>query len=128
MKNLCLGLVILATYGCASSTYYYQSGEKKTLTPVKSIERSNQEVDYYETQNGAKVGVNDTLMVKFSNLENLDAYLSEYNLKIVEKITTNMYELQAQDKSLTIEVANALSQKSDVEYAHPNFIKTRDER
>lgn len=128
MRYLYLSLIMLSTYGCASSTYYYQGGEKQVLTPIENEQRSNQDVDYYETQDGLKVGVTNTLLVKFLDTKNLDSYLSEYNLEVEEELLTNLYKLKTKDRSLTIQIANALSQKDDIKYAHPNFIKTRIER
>lgn len=125
MKYLYLCLVAIVTSGCANSTYYYQGGEKKSLTPIPTQERSNQNIDFYKTQDDEKVGVSDTLMVKFYSTRNLDYYIDMYDLQIVNKITQDIYVFRVKSKSLTIQTANSLSEKKDVKFAQPDFLRKR---
>ncbi len=126
MRYLYMGILLLATSGCASSNYYIHEGKKEPLTPVK--ERSNSDLDMYVTKNGKKVGVSDTLLVKFLNTNNLSYYIQKYNIVQSRQILPNLYEFKVQDKSLTIQTANDLSSQSDIKYAHPNFVKKRVKR
>lgn len=125
MKYIFLGLSLIVSAGCANSTFYYQDGKKQTLTPVKSQTRSNPDVDYYKTSNNVKVGVTDTLLVKFIDTKNLSAYAKEYDFVVVKEVVKDLYLLKVKDKSLTIQTANKLYKKSDIKFAHPNFIKKR---
>lgn len=128
MKYMFLGLTLLVSVGCASSTFYYEEGKKKTLTPVQTQLRSNDDIDYYMTENNNKVGVSDTLLVKFSNTKNLTAYENEFSIKKVKEVVKNLYLFKVSDKSLTIKISNELYKKDDVEYAHPNFYKQKVDR
>lgn len=123
MKHICLGLVALVSVGCAKSTYYIHEGKQRTLTPA--MERSVSDKDYYVTEDGVKVGVGDTLLVKFLDTKNLSLYKKEYDLILVEEIMPNLLLFKVKDKSLTIKTANELSGKEDIKYAHPNFSKKR---
>lgn len=119
MKYIYLGLVALVTIGCAQSTYYIHEGKKETLTPIK--ERSTDSKDYYLTDRGVKVGVSDTLFVKFIDSKNYQLYKEKYNLTLVDEILPNLFLFKVTDKSLTLKIANELSEKNDIKYSHPNF-------
>lgn len=122
MKYFLLGVVVLSTVGCAN-TYYYQGGKKQELEPVKKINRTTDTYDFYKTKSGAKVGVSDTMLVKFRNTANLEFYVKKYNLTILEELIPNLFEIQVANKSMTIDIANELYEQEDIEYAHPNFLQ-----
>ncbi|MEA3371687.1 MAG: hypothetical protein U9Q40_10140, partial [Campylobacterota bacterium] len=77
---------------------------------------------------GIVLGVSDRLILKLKNPQNLKEYLLEFDLKIERSLSENIYLLQVSDKKLTLEISNRLSEKEDVEYAHPDFIKQRKKR
>lgn len=115
---------VLFTVGCASSTYYYKNGKKSNLIPIEK--RSlNTNTDFYKTKDGLEVGVNNSLLVKFKNTNNLSFYLKEYDLSVLKQLSKNLYLLKTSNKSKTIEISNLLYQKNDIEYAHPNFVKKK---
>lgn len=126
MKFIYLSMAVLVTVGCAKSTYYIHEGKKQTLTPFKERDVSNQ--DFYTTEDGVKVGVGDTLLVKFLDTKNLTQYQKDYDLEIVEEILPNLYKFRVKDKNVTLDTANGLSSKDDVKYAHPNFTKSKVKR
>jgi len=41
----------------------------------------------------------------------------------VKKISKNLYLFKSSSKSVTIDITNRLSEKQDVQYAQPDFIK-----
>lgn len=124
MRYLCFGLLILATSSFADQgLHYYQDGKAKSLTPVKNQTRSVGNMDYYKTDDNVTLGVSDTILVWFKDSSNLNAYASEYNFAVLEEVVDNLFLIKVVDKKLTIPTANALYEKDDVKYAHPNFTK-----
>ncbi len=123
MRYILILFLILAQLIFAKEIFYYRGGKKVTLTPQNSLSRSYSDVDYYLTAKGVSLGVTDAMIVKFKNIENLDNYLNDFNLTVVKKMSKNLYLLRSSSKDKTIDTANSLSQKSDVQYAQPDFIK-----
>lgn len=108
-----------------SELYYYKNNTKTTLVKSSSVLKSSADIDYYKNENGSTLGVNNKLIVKFKNIQNLENYLNEYNIKIDKILSNNLYLFEASDKNLTINISNSLNDKEDVKYSHPDFIKKR---
>lgn len=128
MKKVIISSLVLPIAAFCSDLYFYQNGEKVPLAPnsIKSKSlNSDNTYDIYSTPTGKIVGINDTLLVKFYDTDNLDSYISEFDLEIVKKFTPTIYEFRVPSKDLTVSVANALYEKDDVKFAHPNFLKQR---
>jgi len=125
MKNLLLLFTVFVQFVCASDNYFYNKNQKTILTPDASTSRSSSTIDYYKTDNGIIVGVTDKIIAKVDCDSDIKKYLNEFNLTIEKELDKNLYLLKAQNKSLTIDISNRLSEKDDVEYAHPDFIKKR---
>jgi len=120
--------MILAQSSFAQELYYYNDSKKVTLTPIQTSLRTLQNIDYYENERGLKLGVSDKLILKLSDNTNLQFYLQEYNMSIESTLSTDVYLLKLQNKNLTLSISNMLSEKEDVIYAHPDFIKQREMR
>ena len=103
--------------------YYYENGKKVQLEKRITISRNNSSVDYYQNNTGILLGVSDKIILKLKLHDNLEKYLKLYDLNIIKKMSKNLYLVNVKDKSLTLEIANSLSQKEDVLYAQPDFIK-----
>ncbi|MFA6137367.1 MAG: hypothetical protein WC667_04700 [Sulfurimonas sp.] len=128
MKNLMILFMLLLQYGKADDTYYYKNNQQVTITKIPttaSTYRGGSTVDYYKTDNGVTIGVNDKIIVKINSDSDINKYLNMFNLTIEKELSNNLYLLKAENKSLTIDISNRLSEKEDVEYAHPDFIKKR---
>lgn len=125
MKNTILGLMVFIQFGCANDNYYYNNNKKTTLTKSSSMSRNASGIDYYQNDNGTDLGVTDKLIVKLKDVKNLKNYLVEFNLIEEKKMMENLYLLKASSKKFTIDIANRLNEKDDVEYSHPDFIKKR---
>jgi len=109
----------------AGDNYFYNNAKEVLLTPLNSTARNFKDIDYYQNERGITLGVKDTLLLKLQDEENLQNYLSEFNITLVKSLGKNLYFLKTTDKALTINISNRLSEKEDVAYAHPNFIKKR---
>ena len=53
----------------------------------------------------------------------LKQYTQEFNLTIEKKLSENLYLLKISNKNKILDMANNLTQKEGVVYAHPDFIK-----
>ncbi len=93
------------------------------LAPNENISRSTAHVDYYKNEKGIILGVTNQLILKLKDDSNLQTYLNEYNLTIKANLGKNLYLLKAENNNLAIDAANALSNKNDVKYSHPDFIE-----
>jgi hypothetical protein len=124
MKRLFL-LLFLYQSLLASDNYYYKNNEKVTLTPKNSILRGDALIDYYDTDEGVSFGVSDKIIVKAKSYADVEKYCNDFNLSIEKELGVGLYLLKVSDKSLTIDISNRLSEKNDIEYAHPDFIKKR---
>jgi len=110
-----------------SGEFYYMNGKKRVeLTPIKSdaiATRSTQKLLRFKDENGRDVAIANRLLVKLKDCDNLEKYLTDYDMKIVKEYPNNTFLLATNSAKLAIDVANALSQKSDVIYAQPDLIR-----
>ncbi len=101
-----------------------QDGKKRVLIPIEKASL-DAKMDFYKTQNGAIVGVDNTLLIKLKDKKYLQYYVAEYNILEWKNIFSTLYKFVLSDKSQTIDVANKLSKEEGVEYSHPNFYKKK---
>ncbi|MDO8454304.1 MAG: hypothetical protein Q7S59_07020 [Sulfurimonas sp.] len=127
MKSLMIFLMLLLQYGSADDTYYYKNNHQVAITkiPITNSYRDSSTIDYYKTDNGVTLGVTNKIIVKIASESDIKKYLNAFNLTIEKELGKNLYLLKAENKSLTLDISNRLSEKEDVEYAHPDFIKKR---
>ncbi|MBU1658102.1 hypothetical protein KKG72_03505 [bacterium] len=125
MKRTFLIIMTLIQVGCANDNYYYKNNQKVTITPSNSISRSNSNIDYYQDNQGIVLGVTDKLIVKLKDDKELEQILNEFNLTLEKTLNKNLYLLKTSNKNLTVDISNRLSEKEDIEYSHPDFIKQR---
>jgi len=118
-------IVIIFISATVSAEYYYENNKKVALIRAKPNNQSSSLVliDYYESDKGNLLGVSNQLIVKVSVDNDLPLYINDFNLIVIKEMSKNLYLLEVTDKSLTIETANRLNEKQDIEYSHPNFIK-----
>ena len=125
MKKFIIISILLMQFLNAADNYYYKNGKVAILTPLNSTMRSLENIDYYQNERGVVFGVKNTLLLKLEDEQNLQNYLNEFDLTIKKSLGKNLYFLQTTDKALTVDIANRLSEKEDVAYAHPDFMKKR---
>jgi hypothetical protein len=112
----------------ASDDFYYQNNKKVFLTPLEISQNfqkidSNQTINYYKTQNNMTVGVSKEIIIKIKEKKVLKALLKKYPISLKTKLTSQLYVLESNSTSVTLEVSNQLYHDENVSYAHPNFIK-----
>jgi len=122
MKNLLLFLFVVTSL-YSQEYYYYKNAQKVVLEKAVTLLRNTSNIDYYQNNAGIILGVSDKIILKLKLHDNFDKYVKLYDLHTVKMISENLYLVKVSDKSLTLEIANSLSQKKDVMYAQPDFIK-----
>jgi hypothetical protein len=129
MKSILVILVLLVLSLSANDEFYYQNGKKVSLKFVMMpLSRGVESLRFYKNEHGVLLGISKRLIVKLKDGAVLDSYLKEFDLQKVKTLGKNLYLLETKDRSLSIDVANKLYEKDDVEYAHPDFIKKRKRR
>jgi len=118
-------LFVLSFIDADTKVYYYDGEKKITLKPLQSLQRSYGEYDFYEDQKGKRVGVAKGILVAFRDEKNLQTYLLEFDASIKKYLGSGIYLLELKDKTKTIDAANALHEKEDVLFAHPDFLRQR---
>jgi hypothetical protein len=83
---------------------------------------------FHQNAIGNLTGITTQIILKISDESQIGLYAMEFNLSIEKKLTSTLYLVKVADKSLTLEVADKLSRKEGVVYAHPDFIKRREKR
>lgn len=122
VKASIIFFILLSTL--LSNPFYYKNGQRINLWYQSETDSAN--IDFYQTQVGLILGVTDKLLVKLKDTTiTIDPVLNEFNLTLVKQLSNNLYLLKTEDKSLTLDIANELHLKDEVEYAHPDFIKKR---
>lgn len=130
MGNLVKKSVILFigfSYLYGVEQYYWKHNQKIVLTPIeqsiKILRAANSSnIKYYKTPNNQTVGVNDEIIIKLKNTDDLDKVITLYNLSLIEQISLQTYLLKS-NNTKTLEILDQIHSDDLVEYAHPNFIR-----
>lgn len=123
MKKIIITLIILIQTVYAQEHYYYKNNTKVPLYEYNSHSRNTENIDYYKNEKGILLGVTDKIIVKCKQTGCLKNYILEFNLTSPVKLGNDLYAVKVTHRSLTLDTANKLSQKDDIAYAHPDFIK-----
>jgi hypothetical protein len=128
MKKHFLILFILLQYSYSSDIFYYNYGKKEYLYSYENLSSDNSNIDYYQNQKGLVVGINNRLLVKFKNNDQIGEILEGFNLLVERQLGKTLFILKVPSKNVTIDIANQLNQNINIEYAQPDFIKKRFKR
>ena len=111
--------MLMIQLGYSQEYYYYKDHIQVSLKAYKSTTK----VDYYITEKDILLGVTDRIICKVIDETYLKQYTQEFNLTIEKKLSENLYLLKISNKNKILDMANNLTQKEGVVYAHPDFIK-----
>ena len=129
MKKTFLITIALTQLTFASDNYYYQNSKKIHLTqviaPSNDLLKNNLNLDYYQNENNITLGVGDKIIVKIKEGVVIENLLTQFNLSFEKKLAKNLYLVKVANKNVAIDIANRLSEHLEVEYAQPDFHKTR---
>jgi hypothetical protein len=110
----------------AGEVYFHAYGQKVLLTPLP-VSRSvtNDEIKYYQTQDGKKLGVRHEVIIGCKKDTNCTKSLNAYTIKSVKQISPRLYLLKLPENLNPFDVANQLFKEKNIILAHPNFIQER---
>jgi len=128
--------VLLAATGLLGDDIFYYSDSKKIyLQTVKASELKSRNlssvyrnVTYYKTPQNNIVGVNQSLIVKFSDLDKFDILVQKYKLIPIKKLYSSVYLFELEKNNSIFNVCNEIYQLPYVDFAHPNFIQEVNKR
>ena len=110
MYKKCLLLIFSIVFLHAGDNYYYSNNKKIFLTPLTNSEigkrvfsRAEQNIQFFTTQKNTTVGVSDTIIVKFSNIDDYERIVLKYKLEMLRRFTRLSW-LTALDKKLNINI------------------------
>ncbi len=122
MKKLILVLLI-NIFAFASNHYYYENGNKIT---VEKLDNTSS-LQMYKNSKNKNFGINNTIIVKFLNQENINTIQSRYNINLIKKYSLNTYIFDVQINDV-FEISALIYEEENVEFSTPNFIKQRRRR
>jgi len=129
MKTTFLIIIAFIQIGFASDNYYYQNNKKIYLTPLvvpsSNLLTNNLDIDYYKNENNITLGVGDKIIVKIKEGVVVENLLTQFNLSFEKILAKNLYLVKVANKNVAIDIANRLREHHQVEYAQPDFHKTR---
>jgi subtilisin family serine protease len=124
MQTKIIGIFILFIELVHSDSYYYQNGQKVALISSQNfMSRKYSSIDYYINAREIGLGVNNKLIIKLEDNSTLEKYKNRFNLVFEKSLSRNIYLLKTEDKRLTIDISNRLTESKGVKYAHPDFIR-----
>jgi hypothetical protein len=129
MKNKIMLIVLGLSLSACASEYYYEYGKKITVT--KSYEQraiNNNNITYYTTQNGQKVGVTNEIIVQCEANIDCKTTLEKYNLQNISNLSDKLFLVKINNSENIFETSQQLYNNKDIKLAHPNFIKTKKRR
>ncbi len=110
----------------AQQSFYYSFGKKVMLTKLPTSRAlRDQNVTFYENQNGQKIGVKQEVIIGCDDLIACKKVLRDYNITYIEELSKTIYLLKLPKNSDPFEISNSLYNEDPVQFAHPNFIKKR---
>ena len=124
-KIITLALILTSSL---FAEHYISHGKIQTLTklnalaPLSKNRTIKSSIDYYKTSAGKRIGVDNRLIVSFNDLS-IQLYIEkEFSLKLIKKLTKQMFVYEVSDKKETLKRANALAALKGISFAHPDFI------
>ncbi len=132
-----LGIFSISSISHANESYY-KNGKLVELKNIYSFigvndspikhSKSKSSIKYYKTITGKKVGVTNQLLVKCKELVNCPMLLDTFNLLNYSKLSDTIFIVTIKKGGNVFSVSRTLFESTEVEFAHPNFVKERRKR
>ncbi|MBN2825223.1 MAG: hypothetical protein JXQ76_07870 [Campylobacterales bacterium] len=123
-----IALLLLASLLDANS-FYYEYGQKVELTPATQKRSTDSSVEYYQKSNGNTVGIKkDEILVKCYEGVDCSKVLAKYSFVSTSNLSSTIYLVKLASSQDVFTYSQTLHQDSDIEFAHPNFVKERKRR
>ena len=117
---LLIFIFILPLFG----DFYISGGTKHSLTPIKQTRdvTNKNDIRYYSTETGQKLGVSANLIVGSKQKELLDKAVQKYHLKFLKTLSDDIYLYKTSASAQTLNICNALTHEAGIDFAHPDFL------
>jgi len=127
-KKLILTLVAISLNAYAND-YFYEYGKKIKLIKL-SQQRTTQEkkADYYQTEFGHRVGIKNEIIVQCKESTNCVKTLKKYDLLQITKLSNQLFLVTLDNSKNVLNVSQQLHNDTNIQFAHPNFIRTKRRR
>ncbi|MCH9814602.1 MAG: hypothetical protein K0U47_11755 [Epsilonproteobacteria bacterium] len=127
-RSLFLALFGFVLTACASD-FYYDRGEKVEVTKTSQTRAVNdQNVSYYITEKGHKVGVTNDVIVKCESAKSCVETLHKKGFKQVSQLSSTLFLVRLERGEDVFKVAQKLHEDSEIKFAQPNFLKEKIKR
>lgn len=123
LLNILIIMTFFTTLSNASALYYYEEGVKVDVTKLDTYTQ----YDYYQNSNNQKVGVNNTIIVKFSSNIDVSDIESKYDVSLDKILSNNVYVFDVNSNNV-FTTSSKIYEDENVEFSNPNFIKQRRRR
>ena len=127
-KKLILTLVAISLNAYAND-YFYEYGKKIKLIKL-SQQRTTQEkkADYYQTEFGHRVGIKNEIIVQCKESTNCVKTLKKYDLLQITKLSNQLFLVTLDNSKNVLNISQQLHNDTNIQFAHPNFIRTKRRR
>ena len=111
-----------------ANSSYYQNGKLVNLTPALNSRTLSNSVQYYETRSGNRIGVKDGILVKCNQDIDCMNILKQYNFNNISKVTSTIFLITINNSDDIFKISRDLYHDKKIKFAHPNFIKIKQQR
>ena len=127
MKRQILLLIGLSMLG-SSGDFYYENGKKIEVVKIQKKRSSDSSVEYYKSEKGHVVGVENDLLVECEEKVNCREVLTAYETISVSNLTDTIYLIRISKDKNIFKFAEKLYNNKKIKIAHPNFRKEKRRR
>ncbi len=130
IRHVILYKILILSFLFTSSLFaehFISHGQTVTLTklaaaPLRQSRSVKTSVDYYKTDSGKQLGVDNKLIISFEDLSIQHYIEKEFSLSLIKKLNPHMFVYKVTNRSKTLSLANSLSLIEGVAFCHPDFI------
>jgi hypothetical protein len=120
-------LLIFVGLSLQANDFYYERGEKVTVTKIQNS-RANDNITYYQNSLGKKIGVTNEIIFQCNDTAECLRAVEKYDLSDLSKLSDSLYIVKIKEGTNIFTVAQQLHEEESIEFANPNFIKERRRR
>ncbi|MEA2049395.1 MAG: hypothetical protein U9O56_01485 [Campylobacterota bacterium] len=120
-------LLFLSIYAI-SSEYYYNNGKKVILEKVTQLRSINNDIEYYQTNDGVRLGVSRDILVQCNFDVDCEKILSDFSFDNITMVTNTIFKVTINENQNLFEQSNLLYENKNIKFAHPNFSRTQIKR
>ncbi|MBN2825919.1 MAG: hypothetical protein JXQ76_11380 [Campylobacterales bacterium] len=122
-------LSVFASLLLYANNFYYEYGQKVELTKLSNTRSTNNLVAYYQKSNGNMVGIKKgEILLKCYDGVDCSKVLAKYNFASISNLSSTIFLVKLSSTQDIFNYSQLLHNDSDIEFAHPNFVKKKKRR